>query len=319
MPLIEGTMVVGCVANGFLLTVSDWCAQMVERGVRKGEKDDEESTVEPYDLRRTIRFAGIGVFLTGPLTYTRYAVLGGLFGYGATGGVALQKALFNQLLFDPPETAVHLASIEYLRSRDVEKMKSKVKADYWSVQIPSWGLAIPVNIATFTLFPFVWQQMIFQRTISTCFNVYFSYIANRSLEDADYGKAKSLCENNVLEVNISSVSVSKNSVITKKDLTSKITHRRRFRRRYTTRKRDRSSRRADDLKRPTSSTNSFSLLLLRRNSSNNTTPRVIHKFIGSSLDEPQPSKWKATLTSWSTSFMPSTKTMTAARDCPSRA
>eukprot|EP01060_Flectonema_neradi_P007295 TRINITY_DN15068_c0_g1_i1.p1 TRINITY_DN15068_c0_g1~~TRINITY_DN15068_c0_g1_i1.p1 ORF type:complete len:319 (+),score=44.41 TRINITY_DN15068_c0_g1_i1:91-1047(+) len=318
MPLVEGTMVVGCVANGFLLTVSDWCAQMVERGVRKRENEEHgKKPVEPYDLKRTIRFAGIGVFLTGPLTYTRYAVLGGLFGYGATGSVALQKAMFNQLLFDPPETAIHLASIEYLRSRNIEKMKSKVKADYLSVQIPSWGLAIPVNIATFTLFPFVWQQMIFQRTISTCFNVYFSFVANREVEDKGscqnhnpggipLQSAKSISiQNDTIEVCISSV--------TKKEV-ARAGHRRRFRRRYTTRQRDRSCRRSDDLKRPSLSTMSnLTLYLVSRTRLKGAPPKQLHNFVGSRLDEQKPSKWKS-LTSWSSSFLP-----TSSGTGPSRA
>eukprot|EP01064_Diplonema_japonicum_P010110 TRINITY_DN17466_c0_g1_i1.p1 TRINITY_DN17466_c0_g1~~TRINITY_DN17466_c0_g1_i1.p1 ORF type:complete len:269 (+),score=28.36 TRINITY_DN17466_c0_g1_i1:63-869(+) len=175
MPIIESAVVTGCVGNGVLLTISDWCAQTIETGAKD---DPERGKTQNYDYVRTARYAGIGVFLTGPLTMCRYMVLGNMFGFNAGGAVAVQKMVFNQLIFDPPETAVHLAGLEYLRSKDVNSAVEKLRADYTKVQIPSWGLAVPVNIATFTFFPEIWQQLVFQKSVGTCFNVYFSYVAN---------------------------------------------------------------------------------------------------------------------------------------------
>eukprot|EP01065_Artemidia_motanka_P009001 TRINITY_DN14584_c0_g1_i1.p1 TRINITY_DN14584_c0_g1~~TRINITY_DN14584_c0_g1_i1.p1 ORF type:complete len:377 (+),score=94.80 TRINITY_DN14584_c0_g1_i1:77-1132(+) len=182
-------IVLGCAGNGVLLTVSDVCAQLIERGRtrRKYEQAVPHQdgpapviVVQPYDYTRTLRFACIGIFLTGPLTYMRYGVLAQLFGEAASPQAAVQKMLCNQLLFDPPETLIHLAGLEWFRSDgDWDAVTAKCKADYWSIQIPSWCIAFPVNVCTFALWSSVWEQMLFQRSVSTCFNVYFSYVANR--------------------------------------------------------------------------------------------------------------------------------------------
>eukprot|EP00755_Sulcionema_specki_P030821 Sspe_Gene.95256::Locus_67555_Transcript_1_1_Confidence_1.000_Length_821::g.95256::m.95256/K13348/MPV17; protein Mpv17 len=182
--VLESAVLVGCLGNGVLLTVSDYSAQLIERSYAKQQLEAEgrEPVLPQYDYLRTLRFAGIGVFLTGPLTFTRYAILGSLFGTATTAEVAIEKMLFNQLCFDPPETAIHLAGLEWWRTKgDMEAVKEKVRSDYWNVQFPSWAVAFPVNVCTFMGFSSVWKQMLFQRTVSTCFNVYFSYIANRKV------------------------------------------------------------------------------------------------------------------------------------------
>eukprot|EP00756_Hemistasia_phaeocysticola_P046922 Hpha_TRINITY_DN20776_c0_g1::TRINITY_DN20776_c0_g1_i1::g.33453::m.33453 len=192
-------VVIGCVGNGCLLGISDGCAQLIEKAHKKrrrlrerGIPEEEEDVC--YDFHRTARFAGIGVFLTGPLTYTRYWILGGIFGEAASAQAAVRKMVTNQLLFDPPETLIHLAGLEYLRTGgDWGEVEAKCKKDYWAVQIPGWALAIPVNLCTFSMFSTTWQQMLFQKSVSTCFNVYFSYVANRSPhddEEVDFRGAK---------------------------------------------------------------------------------------------------------------------------------
>eukprot|EP01062_Namystynia_karyoxenos_P021252 TRINITY_DN1806_c2_g1_i1.p1 TRINITY_DN1806_c2_g1~~TRINITY_DN1806_c2_g1_i1.p1 ORF type:complete len:370 (+),score=107.13 TRINITY_DN1806_c2_g1_i1:79-1110(+) len=200
-------LVIGCVGNGVLLSVSDCCAQLIERGHRqkgegrgRGGAEEQGATPpcvaaeRPYDWWRTARFAGIGVFLTGPLTYMRYGILGRLFGVAASPHAALEKMLTNQLCFDPPETLIHLAGLEWLRSNgDVDAVVAKCRADFWSLQVPGWLIAIPVNICTFSLWSNVWEQMLFQRTVSCCFNVYFSYVANRAVRRQGKPQGAVLC------------------------------------------------------------------------------------------------------------------------------
>jgi hypothetical protein len=201
------TVLITCAANTVMFVVADITAQKLELRASTCEVTSETADSVPeaetaeasqartltddveaverddgMNWRRTARFSIVGGFVSTPLMYLRYAVVGQLFpSTTASGSVAIQKTLFNQLVFDPPDTLAQMAFLEHLRTNgDLDSVVDKLRSDYWNVQVPAWCVSIPVNVATFYFFHgAVWQQVIFQKTVSTGFHVYFSHVANR--------------------------------------------------------------------------------------------------------------------------------------------
>ncbi|XP_029670930.1 protein Mpv17 isoform X2 [Formica exsecta] len=154
--------------------------QAVQAGILMGLGDqiaqnfiDNSKTI---DLVRTMQFAGIGLFISGPATRTWYGILDkyiGSKGYS----VAIKKVACDQLLFAPTFIAVLLVTIGICQGKDIEKIKIKVRDEYNNILINNYKLWPMVQLINFSIVPLHYQVLVVQ-LVALFWNSYISYKTN---------------------------------------------------------------------------------------------------------------------------------------------
>ncbi|XP_032677756.1 protein Mpv17 isoform X2 [Odontomachus brunneus] len=122
--------------------------QAVQAGILMGLGDQIaqnfiESSSKPIDYVRTMQFAGIGLFISGPATRTWYGILDTYIGSkGYT--VGIKKVACDQLLFAPTFIAVLLVAIGVCQGKDIEKLKIKLANEYSDILINNYKCIIVI-------------------------------------------------------------------------------------------------------------------------------------------------------------------------------
>ncbi|KYM98561.1 Protein Mpv17, partial [Cyphomyrmex costatus] len=133
------------------------------------------------DFKRTIQFAGIGLFISGPTTTKWYMVLDkylGSKGYS----VAIKKVACDQLFFAPTFIAVLLITIGICQGKDIKKLKIKLANEYSDILINNYKLWPMVQLVNFSLVPLHYQTLVVQ-SVALLWNSYISYRSNFDKQD----------------------------------------------------------------------------------------------------------------------------------------
>ncbi|XP_032677754.1 protein Mpv17 isoform X1 [Odontomachus brunneus] len=152
--------------------------QAVQAGILMGLGDQIaqnfiESSSKPIDYVRTMQFAGIGLFISGPATRTWYGILDTYIGSkGYT--VGIKKVACDQLLFAPTFIAVLLVAIGVCQGKDIEKLKIKLANEYSDILINNYKLWPMVQLVNFSLVPLNYQALVVQ-SVALLWNSYISY------------------------------------------------------------------------------------------------------------------------------------------------
>eukprot|EP01059_Diplonema_ambulator_P015565 TRINITY_DN26723_c0_g1_i1.p1 TRINITY_DN26723_c0_g1~~TRINITY_DN26723_c0_g1_i1.p1 ORF type:complete len:265 (+),score=67.24 TRINITY_DN26723_c0_g1_i1:106-900(+) len=191
------------VVNAVFSFATDVCAQKVEGKwlMCKPEvpKKVKAGYVEPeqIDLRRSLRFAGTGVFFCGVVQFVRLAVIDVIFDRNDTTiTTALVKTGVNQLVFSPLVRAWSMVTLVLLDDKNGgtwEAAKAKLRESFFEAQGISYMVKPASNFLAFVFFPnHILGQAIVMRTVAFTYNVYFSYTVHK--ETAESNNIKNLEE-----------------------------------------------------------------------------------------------------------------------------
>ncbi|XP_012221087.1 protein Mpv17 [Linepithema humile] len=152
--------------------------QAVQAGILMGLGDQIaqnfiENRSKTIDFVRTMKFAGIGFFISGPATRTWYGILDkyiGSKGYS----VAIKKVACDQLLYAPTFIAVLLVVIGICQGKDIEGLKIKMINEYNDILTNNYKLWPMVQLVNFSLVPLHYQTLVVQ-SIALFWNSYISY------------------------------------------------------------------------------------------------------------------------------------------------
>ncbi|XP_012536108.1 protein Mpv17 isoform X2 [Monomorium pharaonis] len=125
------------------------------------------------DFVRTMQFAGIGFFISGPVTRTWYGILDKYIG-SKSYSVAIKKVACDQLFFAPIFLTVLLISIGICQGKDIERLKIKLKNEYSDILINNYKLWPMVQLVNFSLVPLHYQTLVVQ-SVALLWNSYISY------------------------------------------------------------------------------------------------------------------------------------------------
>ncbi|XP_011146288.1 protein Mpv17 isoform X2 [Harpegnathos saltator] len=132
-----------------------------------------ESGPKAIDYVRTMQFAGIGLFISGPATRTWYGILDkyiGSKGYI----VGIKKVVCDQLLFAPTFIAVLLVAIGFCQGKDIKGLKTKLLNEYSDILINNYKLWPMVQLMNFSLVSLNYQALVVQ-SVALLWNSYISY------------------------------------------------------------------------------------------------------------------------------------------------
>jgi len=140
---------------------------------------------EPFDWDRCIQFTCTGVIFCGVVQFLRLEVIDVIFPAGQKGKefeMAVYKTLFNQLIFSPVVRVTSMATLQYIKSRDCEDVRLKIRNDFFEAQAVSYAVKPVGNFLAFYLFPHnLVGQAVMIRGIAFVYNVYFSYKAYKEV------------------------------------------------------------------------------------------------------------------------------------------
>lgn len=151
--------------------------QAVQAGILMGLGDqiaqnfiDNSRTI---DYIRTMQFAGIGLFISGPATRTWYGILDkyvGSKGYF----VAVKKVACDQLFFAPTFIGVLLVIVGICQGKDIERLKIKLANEYTDILMNNYKLWPMIQLVNFSLVPLHYQTLVVQ-SVALLWNSYVSY------------------------------------------------------------------------------------------------------------------------------------------------
>lgn len=151
--------------------------QAVQAGILMGLGDQIAQNFidnsEIIDYVRTMKFAGIGLFISGPATRTWYGILDkyiGSKGYS----IAMKKVACDQLLFAPTFIAVLLVTIGICQGKDIEKLKVKMRNEYSDILVTNYKVWPMVQLVNFSFIPLHYQALVVQ-SVALLWNSYISY------------------------------------------------------------------------------------------------------------------------------------------------
>ncbi|XP_020299403.1 protein Mpv17 isoform X2 [Pseudomyrmex gracilis] len=132
-----------------------------------------ENNSKTIDFIRTMKFAGIGLFISGPATRIWYGILDKYIGSKGH-SVAIKKVVCDQLLFAPTFLAVLLVIIGLSQGKDIERLKIKMSNEYNDILINNYKLWPMVQLVNFSLVPLHYQALVVQ-SVALLWNSYISY------------------------------------------------------------------------------------------------------------------------------------------------
>eukprot|EP01060_Flectonema_neradi_P039259 TRINITY_DN8568_c1_g1_i1.p1 TRINITY_DN8568_c1_g1~~TRINITY_DN8568_c1_g1_i1.p1 ORF type:complete len:289 (+),score=39.93 TRINITY_DN8568_c1_g1_i1:41-907(+) len=164
---------VGFVAvNGAFSLASDLVAQRIE--------GDEQG----IDWNRAGTFTATGIGFQGMTQFVRHYAVDVMFEEGPGLQIAFGKTCVNQFLFAPVLRALSMGVVFYSKSRDFAEVKKKIRADFLEAQGASFLIKPLSNFIAFSVFPNdLVAQAVVLRVAGFGYNVYYSYMLNRSLDD----------------------------------------------------------------------------------------------------------------------------------------
>eukprot|EP00759_Apiculatamorpha_spiralis_P054995 PhF_6_TR7190/c0_g1_i1/m.10744 len=153
-------------------------------GSPEGEEGKIEPLPEPFDWPRAFKFAFTGVIFCGVVQFIRLEFIDVIFPRKGeqTLTMAIYKTVFNQLIFSPIVRVASMSTIQYMKTRDCNDVKLKLKNDFFEAQAVSYAVKPIGNFLAFWIFPHnLVGQAVMIRSVAFVYNVYFSYKANREV------------------------------------------------------------------------------------------------------------------------------------------
>lgn len=92
-------------------------------------------------------------------------------------GRTMQKMCIDQFVFAPMFLCCLLSVISFMQHQDVERVKSKVRADYFDILLANYSVWPAVQIINFQFVPLNYQVLLTQ-TVAVFWNIYFSWKTN---------------------------------------------------------------------------------------------------------------------------------------------
>ncbi|PNF14816.1 Protein Mpv17 [Cryptotermes secundus] len=150
------------VQSSILMGLGDIISQAAFEG--RGIKD--------IDKGRAIRFAGIGLFFTGPVLQLWYMKLAKLKAKSLY-AVTAKKVVADQLVAAPMVLFTIMSSVYLMEGHTVEQTKEKLKNDYCEVLLTNYKVWPLVQFVNFSLVPVNFQVLLVQ-IVAIFWNTYVS-------------------------------------------------------------------------------------------------------------------------------------------------
>mmetsp|Transcript_14714 Transcript_14714/g.29949 ORF Transcript_14714/g.29949 Transcript_14714/m.29949 type:complete len:283 (-) Transcript_14714:80-928(-) len=131
-----------------------------------------------FDLRRLARMASFGFLIHGPVGHFFYGALDRAIP-GTEAWKVVSKVAIDQVAWAPIFTVVFLSYIGALEGKSKKEIQDKVKNDTWAGVTGSWKVWPVVHAINFRFIP-TQQRMLYINTIQVAYNVFLSFLGNRS-------------------------------------------------------------------------------------------------------------------------------------------
>mmetsp|Transcript_18142 Transcript_18142/g.39219 ORF Transcript_18142/g.39219 Transcript_18142/m.39219 type:complete len:316 (-) Transcript_18142:496-1443(-) len=157
---------------GIIFGLSDWCAQLLERGESEGEKDK-------LVFSRILTTFLVGLLFFGPAANVWYSTIFKVL--PSTSLIStLQKAALGQIIFGPIFTCVFFgAGMIQSGSFSLGAWVSKIRSDLPAVWASGLGFWPVVDFISYKVVPVQWIPL-FVNFCSFVWTIYLSLVANRS-------------------------------------------------------------------------------------------------------------------------------------------
>lgn len=169
--LVSNPIITKSLTAGIIFGLSDWCAQLIERG----EKSSEEA---PVVASRVLMTFLVGLLFFGPAANAWYGMIFKVL--PSTSLIStLQKAALGQVFFGPAFTCVFfgaglIQSGSFTLSNWVEQIRSDLPG-VWASGLGFWPL---VDFISFKVVPMQWIPL-FVNFCSFVWTIYLSLVANK--------------------------------------------------------------------------------------------------------------------------------------------
>jgi len=157
--------------SGMVLGLADYTCQKME-----GK--------EEINLRRMGSMAATGLVLVGPSLHYWYGFLGRVVGEASTVRVVATKLAMDQAFFAPLMFGSIMTSANLINGKPLDQSMDKLKSEFGTVMQRSWcvwPLATSINFG-FVPPPY---RVLFNNSVSFCWNTFLSYVNNRSADEAN--------------------------------------------------------------------------------------------------------------------------------------
>lgn len=162
---------------GIIFGLSDWCAQLVERG-DSNEKGEAAAKKTPLVFSRILTTFLVGLLFFGPAANIWYSTIFKIL--PSTSLIAtLQKAALGQIIFGPIFTCVFFgAGMIQSGTFSVGSWVAKIRSDLPAVWASGLGFWPVVDFISFKVVPVQWIPL-FVNFCSFVWTIYLSLVANR--------------------------------------------------------------------------------------------------------------------------------------------
>lgn len=157
-------------------TVGDILAQ---KFINKGEK---------YDFGRTLRLGSFGLLVHGPTGHWFYGMLDKKLPGTAPMTVA-SKVAIDQTIWNPIFGVMFFTYLGLTEGKTTDQIATKIKADLKTAVVGSWSVWIPAHTINFRFVPPA-QRLLYINSIQIGYNVFLSFLGNRSADDTTKVEAK---------------------------------------------------------------------------------------------------------------------------------
>lgn len=158
---------------GIIFGLSDWCAQLIERG-----EGDEDGAKSPLVFSRIFTTFLVGLLFFGPAANAWYAMIFKVL--PSTSLIStLQKAALGQIFFGPAFTCVFFAAgMIQSGSFSLGAWLSQIKSDLPAVWVSGLGFWPLVDFISYKVVPVQWIPL-FVNFCSFVWTIYLSLVANK--------------------------------------------------------------------------------------------------------------------------------------------
>jgi hypothetical protein len=176
-------LVTKCVTGGVLAFSADLVCQYGEQQ-RLGHRLSDN-----FDSLRSARFTALGALLVSPTLHYWYGYLGRAVP-GTTARDAMKRLFHDQVFFAPAFIPTFFFANLLLEGKP-EEFVDKVKQDLLSTVVTNYIVWIPAQFVNFRYIP-PNLQVLFSNTIGFFWNIFLSYMANRSVGDVPQEDAEAV-------------------------------------------------------------------------------------------------------------------------------
>lgn len=127
----------------------------------------------PYEYVRTIRFAGIGLFL-GPGLTVWYRVLDKFIGSDKGIKSSLKKVAIDQCVFSPAMMVVFMGTFSALQGASFAQFKDNLEKNYVDILLNNYKVWPAVQILNFSIVPLQFRVLVVQ-VVALGWNTYLAW------------------------------------------------------------------------------------------------------------------------------------------------